>query len=284
VLRFYGLNAVTSYENYAITDTDLMYAIYLDNMSEVIDVVGAGWYASASIKRRFESFGITVTIAEARNFVLDNFDFVSSLTPEELETLFELEEALLGGDIDILEIDKMILENLLAMPNDVGTYNIEKNVNSAYTQYGTALNDIIYGKVGISNHIIGLAGNDIIVGFEGDDILEGGNGHNHYIWYAGDGNDTISFTNTTVNDSNTLVFGEYIEPNIISFESDGDDLLIHYTSTIHEEEVTETITISNWFVSPENELTEIRFFGNFEPWSNSDINDIINESFVGGLG
>jgi hypothetical protein len=279
-----ALNDLTSYENNVNSDNDLMYGLYLDNMSEVIDVVGAGWYASASIKRRFDAFGITVSMNDAHNFVLNHFDFVASLTPEELQTLFDLEEALLSEDIDILEIDKAVLEQILATSNDIGTYDIVRNVNSSYTQYGTALNNVIYGKPYMPNHILGLAGNDIIVGFGGDDILEGGSGSNYYIWYAGDGNDTISFSNTIASDTNTLVFGEYIDPNNISFEPNGDDLFIHYTSTDEDEEVTETITISNWFVSPENELTEIRFLGNFEPWSNSDINDKIDESFVGGLG
>ena len=60
-------------------------------------------------------------------------------------------------------------------------------------------NDLITGNES-DNHLIGNAGNDIINGGDGDDtiegktgddILKGGAGSDRFIFYIGDGNDTI---------------------------------------------------------------------------------------------
>jgi Ca2+-binding RTX toxin-like protein len=249
-------------------------------MSDLIDIAGAGWFSAANLMRRFASLGSSLTIEEAKSFVLDSFGIVASLNDEELEIFMELEEAVKNGGITLFDIDKIVLEELLAASGDKGTYDLIQGTPSISAVYGTALNNVIYGSADISNNIMGLAGNDIIVGLRGDDVIEGGSGSNYFVWYVGDGNDTIVI-NASVNDFNVLCFAEDVDYNDISFEMSGDDLLIYHTPT---DDVAETITISDWFVSPANQLSQIKFIGDVVEWSNVEINEMIEESFVGGLG
>lgn len=288
-----SMTTVANYENSLANESAVMSSLYLNNMNEVVNVLGAGWYAAASVKRKlFSESSISISMDDALGFVQDNFSFVAGLDGDELQVLEDLEEATVSGDLDVRHLDKLILEEFFAAPGDKGTYDIWANDPPDAILYGTATNNVIYGNQGISNQIIALGGNDIIVPLTGDDIIDGGSGSNYYIWYEGDGNDTITFGGLSQNDTNTLVFGENVNPDGISFEISGEDLLINYTYTTTtivddvetETGITETITISDWFVSPGNELSQIRFFGNFAPWSNAEINAMIDEMSAGGFG
>ncbi|MEQ1672271.1 MAG: hypothetical protein ABL893_15570, partial [Hyphomicrobium sp.] len=77
--------------------------------------------------------------------------------------------------------------------------------------YGGNGNDDIDGGYGVDT-IKGDAGNDIIRGDRGDDKLDGGSGADTYVFFSGDGRDTINGDST-----DTLQFAAGIKPSDIIF-------------------------------------------------------------------
>ena len=91
---------------------------------------------------------------------------------------------------------------------------------------GTNYDDTIYGKGG-NDTIYGYSGNDTLIGGKGNDRLEGSYGDDTYIWNLGDGFDTIYDDNRGNTDNDTIKFGEGISFEDLSFERDGNSLIIH---------------------------------------------------------
>ena len=91
---------------------------------------------------------------------------------------------------------------------------------------GTNYDDTIYGKGG-NDTIYGYSGNDTLIGGKGNDRLEGSYGDDIYIWNLGDGFDTIYDDNRGNTDNDTIKFGEGISFEDLSFERDGNSLIIH---------------------------------------------------------
>ena len=91
---------------------------------------------------------------------------------------------------------------------------------------GTNYDDTIYGKGG-NDTIYGYYGNDTLIGGKGNDRLEGSYGDDTYIWNLGDGFDTIYDDNRGNTDNDTIKFGEGISFEDLSFERDGNSLIIH---------------------------------------------------------
>ena len=91
---------------------------------------------------------------------------------------------------------------------------------------GTNYDDTIYGKGG-NDTIYGYSGNDTLIGGKGNDRLEGSYGDDTYIWNLGDGFDTIYDDNRGNTDNDTIKFGEGISFEDLSFEKDGNSLIIH---------------------------------------------------------
>jgi Ca2+-binding RTX toxin-like protein len=91
---------------------------------------------------------------------------------------------------------------------------------------GTDYDDTIYGKGG-NDTIYGGSGNDTLIGGKGNDRLEGSYGDDTYIWNLGDGFDTIYDYNGGNTDNDTIKFGEGISFEDLSFERDGNSLIIY---------------------------------------------------------
>ena len=84
------------------------------------------------------------------------------------------------------------------------------------------------------DNFYGTTGNDIINGGKGDDYLSGQVGNDSYIFYSGDGNDTI----VDWQGKNSITFGDMALADI-SFEFNAADLLIKYSGG--------AITLNNYF-------------------------------------
>ena len=119
------------------------------------------------------------------------------------------------------------------MANDLGKYNpnyrqdYDHNLDEL-SQYNHELKAIIedawlIGTDG-NDHISGSLKDEIIVGSKGDDVLMGDGGNDEYRFDQNFGNDRIY--DSAGND--TIVFGDGISPNEISFSRDLTSAYIHY--------------------------------------------------------
>jgi Ca2+-binding RTX toxin-like protein len=255
-------------------------------MSDVIDIAGTGWFLTSNVTRHFKQNNLPITLQEARAYVTNYSTYLSNLSDDEISTLFELRDAITSGSLSILEVDKVVWEELLSAPQDRGSYNIVRNHFLANNiVYGTNMNDMIYGDDDTDNIIFAGTGNDIIVGFKGNDTLVGGSGSDKYVYYGGDGNDTI-VDSEILGEQNILVFGEDIYPTDITFLSNDDDLHVIYNSTEHGNSI---ITIQNWFLEDTNtyHLAYIRFLADGTILTDAQINELANSisntfGFIGG--
>ena len=108
---------------------------------------------------------------------------------------------------------------------------------------GTNYDDTIYGKGG-NDTIYGYSGNDTLIGGKGNDRLEGSYGDDTYIWNLGDGFDTIYDYNGGNTDNDTIKFGEGISFEDLSFERDGNSLIIYVNNN-----KTQGIKIQDYYSS-----------------------------------
>ena len=118
---------------------------------------------------------------------------------------------------------------------------------------GTNYDDTIYGKGG-NDTIYGYSGNDTLIGGKGNDRLEGSYGDDIYIWNLGDGFDTIYDDNRGNTDNDTIKFGEGISFEDLSFERDGNSLIIHVNN-----DRTQGIKIQDYYSSTYYKVEKLEF-------------------------
>ena len=118
---------------------------------------------------------------------------------------------------------------------------------------GTNYDDTIYGKGG-NDTIYGYSGNDTLIGGKGNDRLEGSYGDDTYIWNLGDGFDTIYDYNGGNTDNDTIKFGEGISFEDLSFERDGNSLIIYVNNN-----KTQGIKIQDYYSSTYYKVEKLEF-------------------------
>ena len=118
---------------------------------------------------------------------------------------------------------------------------------------GTDYDDTIYGKGG-NDTIYGGSGNDTLIGGKGNDRLEGSYGDDTYIWNLGDGFDTIDDYNGGNTDNDIIKFGEGISFEDLSFERDGNSLIIHVNN-----DRTQGISIQDYYSSTYYKVEKLEF-------------------------
>ena len=168
-------------------------------------------------------------------------DYPEIFTPIFLQT-FDEETQTLKGDWSLFNNhikelfdngDFVEIKTLLKVANDLGKYNpnyrqdYDHNLDEL-SQYNHELKAIIedawlIGTDG-NDHISGSLKDEIIVGSKGDDVLMGDGGNDEYRFDPNFGNDRIY--DSAGND--TIVFGDGISPNEISFSRDLTSAYIHY--------------------------------------------------------
>jgi Ca2+-binding RTX toxin-like protein len=113
----------------------------------------------------------------------------------------------------------------------------------ADTLTGTSGNDMLMGFAG-NDTLNGNGGNDTFIGGPGNDTLNGGTGNDTYIFYRGDGADTINETGGT----NTIQFGQNITDEQLWFSHQGNNLVINDIGT------SDTVTVQNWYSGSSNQI------------------------------
>ncbi|CCK80813.1 putative calcium-binding hemolysin protein [Desulfobacula toluolica Tol2] len=93
---------------------------------------------------------------------------------------------------------------------------------------GTQNDDLLAGTA-VSDRISGEEGADTLAGGKGNDILTGGSGSDTYVFNLGDGDDTIEDVSNDT-EGNLIEFGTGITVEDLTFEQDGNDLIIHVGS------------------------------------------------------
>jgi len=94
--------------------------------------------------------------------------------------------------------------------------------------YAYGGDDKLYGGEG-NDKLYGKSGDDELYGGTGDDYLKGGYGSDRYYFEKGDGEDTIKDkSRRRSSDTDTILFGEDISTEDVSFNFDRRDLYIQY--------------------------------------------------------
>ncbi|MCY7281178.1 MAG: hypothetical protein LH610_09850, partial [Sphingomonas bacterium] len=113
--------------------------------------------------------------------------------------------------------------------------NVENVAGSAFDDFvsgtmadnridGGAGNDRLFGGGG-ADVLSGDAGDDTVSGSEGVDILSGGGGNDRFLYYLGDGNDTI----TDLAAGDRIIFDGYAAPESIT--QVGNDVVVRFSPT-----------------------------------------------------
>lgn len=128
---------------------------------------------------------------------------------------------------------------------------------------GTSASESISAD-GTDNFIVGKEGNDIIAGNLGNDIISDNSGNETYVFNLGDGHDVI-------NDEagvDKISLGSGIVQADIEYNRNGKDLVLSIN------DMEDSITIKNWFISDNNKIETIEF-SDSSTVSSSDIEPII---------
>jgi VCBS repeat-containing protein len=161
--------------------------------------------------------------------------------------------------------------------SDGQTWDIKEIVANLVTDgddkiIGTSENDTLEGKGG-DDVIYGLEGNDTLQGGSGSDVLKGDSGDDRLVGglendllYGGSGNDSYVFNKGDGSDiivdssgDDKLIFGEGITKEDLIFKQSRYDLIVAVKQEgVAYDELTDKITISNWF-KPQNNVEQFVF-------------------------
>lgn len=145
--------------------------------------------------------------------------------------------------------------------------NLRLTGTSALTGIGNELNNVLTGNGG-ANTLDGGAGDDLLSGGLGNDMLKGGTGNDTYLFNRGDGQDKISDIDSTVGNSDKVLFGSGINPIDLVLSRQVNDLRLSVHGT------TDRVTIQNWYGSADNH-TESLQAGNGQYLLNSQVQQLI---------
>ncbi|MFZ5968303.1 MAG: calcium-binding protein, partial [Bacillota bacterium] len=127
------------------------------------------------------------------------------------------------------------------------------------TVYGYGGNDTLDGGSG-NDTVYGGYGDDILIGSEGSDVLYGERGNDTYIFGRGYGVDTISDSDSTTGNLDTLRMLEGIAPGDITVTRNGDNLELSINDT------SEKVVISNYFSTNNYYIVEKVQFADGTEW------------------
>ncbi len=122
------------------------------------------------------------------------------------------------------------------------------------------------------NYIISTAGNDSITAGKGDDAIINYSGNTTYYYNLGDGNDIIM----DYNGNDKIVLGADIKESDVSYYKNNTDLVISIKN------MTESITILNWFSNDNNKIESIEYLSSGKILSPDAINNSISTTIATG--
>ncbi len=115
---------------------------------------------------------------------------------------------------------------------------------------GNSLDNAITGNAG-NNVLVAGAGADTLIGGAGSDTLIGGTGDDLYVFNPGFGMDTISESDATVGNTDTIRFGAGIAPAAVVASRSGLDLVLSAAAN--------AVTVQNWFGSDASKIERVEF-------------------------
>ena len=122
------------------------------------------------------------------------------------------------------------------------------------------------------NYIISTADNDSITGGKGDDAIINYAGNTTYYYNLGDGNDIIM----DYNGNDKIVLGADIKEADVSYYKNNTDLVISIKN------MTESITILNWFSNDNNKIESIEYLSSGKILTPDAINNSISTTIATG--
>jgi Ca2+-binding RTX toxin-like protein len=117
---------------------------------------------------------------------------------------------------------------------------------------GQGGNDTLAGGAGYDT-LFGGAGDDSLDGGTGNDILQGGTGNDIYRFGRGAGQDTLSDSDATAGNVDTVEFDADVLPADVRVTRDANHLYLTINGT------TDKLTIQNYFVSDSYKVEQVRF-------------------------
>lgn len=166
-----------------------------------------------------------------------------------------------------------------------------------FTLTGTSGNDILQGGTG-NDRLYGGAGDDTLDGGAGDDYLSGESGNDVYLFGRGAGQDTVSDSDTTAGNTDTIRLAADVLPGDLTLLRQGDDLVLGIAGT------SDTLTVQYWFQSNDVyrveqlqfadgsivDLSDLQFgTASDDMLSGTDVNSLLmgyagNDTLDGGVG
>lgn len=109
--------------------------------------------------------------------------------------------------------------------------------------------------------LLGGSGNDVIIGGTGNDDLRGNSGDDLYVYYRGDGQDTITDTGGT----DDIIFGEGITADQVGFKRSGTYVTVVIYGEGDEDntfsyEFDDYIIMTDWGSDTQNRIGDLRFW------------------------
>ena len=132
---------------------------------------------------------------------------------------------------------------------------------------------LFYGD-GVDNSLSGSSGSDFIYGQLGDDTLAGGSGSDTYIYFRGDGNDTITEAKSYNADQDTVIL-EDILASEVSLERDGNDVILRIAESAEGAGDNGSIRLKESLDNNFGQGVEDVVFADGTTWSRSDIRQML---------
>ncbi len=185
---------------------------------------------------RIKPTGETITISQGFSY-----SYASTQNPNSIQAL-EFVDGTVWTYEDIMKRPMLSDEKAEYIYADAGGSVLVGNALNNYMS-GSSRADTLYGGEG-NDTLNGNGGNDILWGGAGNDILNGSSGDDVYLFGRGDGNDTVTETETRVGRRNEIHLGDGIGVDDIEFLVQPSPLGGYMDLILRIKDTGETLTIS----------------------------------------
>ena len=247
-------------------------------------------------------FGAQTELGEGEEDTIEEVDTIDALAGNDLVYGFDGADTIngsAGNDViyggtgnDTLYGDASIATSTTSgadiLSGGAGTDTIRGNRGNDIIDGGDD-NDMLYGGFGVSgtessgadtirggngaDQIWGNDGNDQITGGTGNDVIAAGAGSDTVFFGRGDGQDTVSFTDTATTRTDLLQLNSGIATNQVRLVRGGvgnNDLIVQIIGS------TDQVTVTGYFAATSNRLTGIRFTDGAITWNQSQIQALVD--------